>query len=452
MEQGESSANTPETSVQQDEIVVIRPEPLPEYQQSKVSNSENEKEEHRECVVDVSNDESQAPPDFNEAMRPKNQSHRVKGVALLLLPFYILFYEIPVWIWTVMLPAIGNFLSAYILSPIWSGLKYLGRGISFIALGIWSGIKWIATGIFNWIFIPIRNVIFYIGQGIFFILKVLVDGIAYIFTNIWKGLCFVAGGLQIYILLPIWNGLKFISSKIWGGITFISSKVWNGIKWICNGIYAYILLPIWTGVVYIITGLYRGITFILTNIWKGIVVFSTFILDYILVPIWQGICFIAKGLWSGLVFVVGGIWTGITFIFKGISDFILLPLWKGICFISSKFFVFISNVFHTCGHYSAIVAKFLYTYFILIPFRFLATYLFKPLWNGLKWIGNGIKYVFISIGKRIWMVVKPVVESTKRMSQKVRDYMRNTFQSIHESLVAIKNDIKEALRGQRHAQ
>ncbi|KAJ3267978.1 hypothetical protein HDV01_003625, partial [Terramyces sp. JEL0728] len=228
-----------------DQVEITTNDPPPSYEETEPSdetktekatpeNVVGETGPPGETVVEIaaegaSVDIPRDPPHFEEAMRPENQSHKVRGVALLLLPFYILFYEIPVWIWTVMLPSIGRFLKRFILLPIWTGIKAIGRGIA------WLGIQ-----LFAWIIMPILTVLKYIAFGILFILEKLVDGISFVVVNIWKGLCFVGSGVKKYILLPLW-----------GGITFIAERIWFGIKWVSKGIFDYILVPIGAVIVYI---------------------------------------------------------------------------------------------------------------------------------------------------------------------------------------------------------
>ncbi|KAJ3324304.1 hypothetical protein HDV06_000343 [Boothiomyces sp. JEL0866] len=109
MEQGETPDNetqAPDDAHIDQDGIVVAVYPPPEYQDAIPQNivSTHKTPAQSDHIVDISTEETQSPPDFDEAMRPENQSRKVKGVALLLLPFYILFYEIPVWIWTVMLP------------------------------------------------------------------------------------------------------------------------------------------------------------------------------------------------------------------------------------------------------------------------------------------------------------------------------------------------------------
>lgn len=441
-------------------------------------------------------------PTFNEEMNPKKQSKTVNTLAYICLPFYILFYELPLFIYRTALWCGKTLIWAFneLISAIGMGVILFSMGIQMLLEFIFitclfKPIAFICQMIFKYIIMPIC-------QGIVMIFMFIGSCLSWIWNHIfvpffkflyWIWLGIVYGIVTVLkfiynsILTPIWLGLVFVVTSIYNGIVYILTQLYRGIKFVVSGIYRgicafglltyqYFLFPvgkviyqilaaICSGIVYVLTNVYRGIAYMAINIFRGIAFVAIHVyrvLAYIGWNLMLGFYYVFSTIYAGFAFIAYGIATGFAFVFyysyHG-TVFILRAINYGVCAIASflKNYIFIPIV-----NGIVFVVRGIY-YCVCATASFIKNYIFIPLWNGFKYLCNGFyilasnvfntcAYIFQNyilmpiynwILKPIWnYILVPIYRGIVYICRGIASFARIIANAIRSVMSAIYNAIK----------
>jgi phage-related protein len=461
-------------------------------------------------------------PTFEENMNPKTQSKTVKTLAIICLPFYILFYELPIAIYdgamwigrvlkaagiatlefikqTLILIGKGIYLvfdfifNTFIYKPICFILrvvyKYILIPIKNLIMAILNGIRQLLFLIWRSIFIPIYEFISWIGKkaavGVVIAAKYIYD---FILTPIWNGIAWVCRGIYDYILVPIWRGIvcvcstvyfviafiitsiyrgiAFIITSIYRGIAFIVTSIYRGICAVCLFTYQYFLLPIasflyqvfsaiYSGIAYVCYNIYLGVSFVFLNIYRGMAFIATnimngiiFVLGYLyLVLQFLGYCLglVVNGIFKGIGYFLYGIMVGIQYTFTFIANcisaigmflqtYVLVPIWNGLKYLGNGIYILISNVFNTCAY--------IFKHYIVLP---IYNWILCPIWNyimvptyrGFVYIARGIANLAKTVASFISSIITSIFNSIKSVYVAIREVFRSIYLSLKAAFSAM---------------